>query len=93
MSNVINDTQGSRFVITIDNFEAYVLYAEGKETIDLYSTFTPRELRGKGLAEKVVKAAFEYARENGLKVIPTCPYIRTFIERNPDYQKDIADKN
>lgn len=93
MSDVINDLQGSRFVIAIEGFEAYVLYTEDKETLDLYSTFTPRELRGKGLAEKVVKAAFEYAREKGLKVIPTCPYIHTFLERNPDYKKYAVIKN
>lgn len=47
--------------------------------MDLYHTFTNPALRGKGLAALVARAALEFAKENNLKVIPTCPYIQTFI--------------
>ena len=36
MNEIINDKQGSRFVLDVDGLEVYVLYAEDKETIDLY---------------------------------------------------------
>ena len=86
MSQIINDKQGSRFVIDIEGNEAYVLYTEDKDTLDLYSTYTPTQLRGQGLAEKVVLAAFEYAKEKNLKVIPSCWYVRKFLEKYVDYQ-------
>jgi len=86
MNEVINDIQGSRFVLDVNGNEVYVLYAEDKETIDLYSTYTPPKLRGQGLAEKVVLAAFEYAKEKNLKVIPSCWYVRKFIEKHKDYE-------
>jgi len=72
MSEVINDIQGSRFILDVNVQEVYVLYAEDKETIDLYSTYTPSQLRGQGLAEKAVLAAFEYAKKQNLKVISGC---------------------
>lgn len=86
MNEVINDLQGSRFVMNIDGNEVYVLYAEDKETLDLYSTYTPQKIRGKGLASLVVKAALEYAKEKKLKVIPGCWYVRKFLEEHTEYQ-------
>ena len=86
MNEVINDKQGSRFVLSVEGNEVYVLYTEDKETVELYSTYTPPQLRGKGLASVVVKAALEYAREKKLKVVPACWYVRKFIEENQEYQ-------
>ena len=86
MNEVLNDLQGSRFVLDVNGQKVYVLYAEDKETIDLYSTYTPPQLRGQGLAEKVVLAAFEYAKEKNLKVIPSCRYVRKFLEKHPEFE-------
>lgn len=86
MNEVINDLQGSRFVLEVNGYEVYVLYAEDKETIDLYSTYTPPPLRGQGLAEKVVLAAFAYAKEKKIKVIPSCWYTRKFLEKHSEYK-------
>lgn len=85
MNDVINDKRGSRFFMEVDGMEVYVLYAEDKETIELYSTYTPPQLRGNRLAEKVVRFALDYAKEKNLKVIPSCWYVRRFLERYPDY--------
>lgn len=85
MNEVINDKEASRFVLDVNGEEIYLLYDEGKETIDLYSTYTPPQLRGQGLAEKVVLAAFEYAKEKNLKVIPTCWYVGSFLHKYPEY--------
>jgi hypothetical protein len=85
-NEVVNDKSGSRFVLEIEGDEVYLLYDENKSMLDLYSTYTPPNLRGKGLAAKVVKAALEYAKEKKLKVIPSCWYARKFIEENPEYQ-------
>ncbi len=86
MNAVINDKQGSRFVLSVEGNEVYVLYTEDKETVELYSTYTPPQLRGKGLASVVVKAALEYAKGKKLKVVPACWYVRKFIEENQEYQ-------
>jgi uncharacterized protein len=86
MNEVINDLLGSRFVLDVNGQEVYVLYAEDKLTLDLYSTYTPSKLRGQGLAEKVVLAAFKYAREKKLKVIPSCWYVRRFLEKHKEFE-------
>ena len=49
-------------------------------------TVVPPELRGRGIAEKLVRAALAGAREQGRKVVPACSYVAKFIERNKEYQ-------
>lgn len=83
---VVNDIKGSRFVLNIEGKEVYVLYAEDKTTIELYSTYTPSDLRGRGLAAIVVKAGFDYAKQKNLKVIPGCWYVRRFVEKHKEYE-------
>ncbi len=83
---VIHDTNNSSFFIKIDNASSYVSYSLNDRIMELYTTYTPPQLRGKGLAEKVVKAALDYAKENNFVVIPTCSYVRVFIERHPEYK-------
>ncbi len=84
---VLNDIKGSRFVLNVDEDEIYVMYAEEKTTLELYSTYTPPKLRGKGLAAIVVKAGFDYAKEKNLKVIPACWYVREFAEKYNEYKE------
>lgn len=85
MNEIINDKKGSRFLMEVEGMEVYVLYAEDKETIELYSTYTPPQLRGNRLAERVVRFALDYAKEKNLKVIPSCWYVKSLLERYPDY--------
>lgn len=44
------------------------------------------ELRGQGLAEKLVLEAVEYARKNQLKIIPFCSYVSVYIGKHPEVQ-------
>lgn len=84
---VIHEKENNRFVISINGLESFVEYSVYENALDLYHTYTPPELRGKGLAEKVVRAAIEYAKENNLKVIPSCSYVAVFLQRHPEYSE------
>lgn len=84
---IINDKSNNVFISKVDGKEAYLRYViRGEDLIDFTYTYTPPELRGKGLAEKIVKIGFEYAKKNNLKVIPTCPYIMYFLSRNEEFK-------
>ncbi|HSU26627.1 MAG TPA: GNAT family N-acetyltransferase [Pyrinomonadaceae bacterium] len=62
---------------------AYIKSGDGQITID--HTEVDEKLRGQGVGEELVKAAVDFARENGLKIKLICPYARKVFEKNPDY--------
>ncbi|MGA7837532.1 MAG: GNAT family N-acetyltransferase [Ignavibacteriaceae bacterium] len=85
-----HDKENQQFITNVEGKDAYLRYLMRDEnTIDFHHTYVPDELRGKGLAAEVVKEGFKFAEENNLKVIPTCPYIHTFIQRYPEFEKFI----
>lgn len=51
---------------------------------DLYSTFVPEALRGRGVAGRLVSFACAFARERGEKIVPTCPYVPVYLKRHPE---------
>jgi predicted GNAT family acetyltransferase len=88
---VIHEKENERFVIYLDGNEVYVEYTMEDKEINLYHTYTHPALRGKGLAAQVVRAAFEFAKENNLKVIPTCSYVQAFVRKNEQYKELVAE--
>jgi predicted GNAT family acetyltransferase len=63
----------------------------GDHVVDLHSTLVPPHLRGRGLGTGMAKEALEWARREGYRVVPTCPFVRDFLERNPEYQDVLAE--
>ena len=83
---VQHDRSGSRFCAKLDGYEACLMYRLTGKTLDLYHTYVPEVFRGRGIAEKLCKAAFEYAKASGLTVIPSCSYIsEAYLKRHPEY--------
>lgn len=54
-------------------------------------TGVPTDLRGRGIAGKVVKFMADHARANGYQIVPACPYIPVWLKRNPDYADVFTD--
>lgn len=40
---------------------------------------------GQGLGGKLVSFALDDARSRGLAVLPLCPFVKSYIERHPEY--------
>lgn len=90
---IIHDEKNHKFTVTIDNLESHLSYSnEGENIVDFYSTFVPRELRGKGIAALLVEEGLRYAAENNLHVIPSCSYVNAYVQRHEEY-KDIIEKD
>ena len=79
----------NRFVIRLATGEAELAYLERDRVLDLQHTFVPPENRGEGVGEALVEHAFSHAREQGYRIQPSCPYVRTWLEKHPD-QRDVV---
>lgn len=55
------------------------------EVMVMDHTFVSDDLRGQGIAKKILDRAAVYARENGLKMEPVCSYVVTAFERYKEY--------
>lgn len=53
-------------------------------------TYVPPELRGRNIAQKLVRVALEHAKTHNLRVVPACSYVDAFIQRNREYQPLVA---
>ncbi|MGA2655422.1 MAG: GNAT family N-acetyltransferase [Gammaproteobacteria bacterium] len=81
---VLHDATAHKFYISFPEGEAALSYAMVDDnTLDFYSTFVPPELRGRKIAQMLVEAGFAYAKEHHFQVIPSCPYVKVYLERHP----------
>jgi predicted GNAT family acetyltransferase len=60
-------------------------YRMAGHSVDMLHVEVPEEYQGQGLAGNLVSTALEWARENGLKVIPSCPYVKVYIKKHPEF--------
>lgn len=81
---VEHNPQNQCFSAVVDGHQAVLEYRTvDEQTLDFCHTFVTDTLRGKGVAAVLAKAAFAYAKEQQLKVIPSCSYIATYMQRYP----------
>lgn len=80
--DVRHDPDSRRFLVDVGEGEAFLEYSlVGDDKVDYLRTFVSPELRNRGLAEKIVRAALAWADSEGKEVIPTCWYVAKILER------------
>lgn len=56
------------------------------EARDAEHTIVPPEMRGRGVAGKLVDALIRDARREGFAIVPTCSYVAKQFERHPEWE-------
>lgn len=79
-----------RFEINLDGHLAVADYELAGDRMVFTHTLVPVELRGRGLAELLVRAGLGEAKARGRKVVPACSYVAKFIERHAEFQPLLA---
>jgi predicted GNAT family acetyltransferase len=80
-----------RFEIEQDGQTSYLAYeADGQGWLSLLYTEVAEPLRGRGIAKDLAQMAFEYAKENHLKVEVVCPVALHFALSHPEYKSLIG---
>ena len=82
---VENNESRHRFEIRMDGHLAKLNYRVNDGEIDLIHTEVAEELGGRGLGNKLVEAALAYARDNKLKVVPSCSFVSKYLSRHPEW--------
>ena len=85
-TEVVDRPQQHRFEIVADGKVAgFADYTLRGDSILFTHTLVDEAYEGKGLGSVLVRHALDSARDRGLGVLPLCPFVRSWIERHPDY--------
>ena len=75
-----------RFEARVGEQVAFIKFHMHGSTLSLIHTEAPAALRGKRVAEALVRSALDYARNHSMTVMPYCPFVARYIQRNPEYE-------
>jgi hypothetical protein len=78
-----NEEQG-QFEIGAGQDKSILQYTRTPHSISLNHTEVPEPLRKRGIGTQLIRAALAYAGFNQLKVIPVCPAVKRYLEKNPE---------
>ena len=82
--HIIHNTQASRFEALIDGHLCECGYQRSGNVLTFSHTGVPAALEGRGIAAALVAAALAWAREQGLRVVPSCSYVALYMQRHPE---------
>ncbi len=87
MTNQVRDNRAEQeFTLEVDGETAVAAYQREGDTIVFTHTAVPRRIEGRGVASRLIRGALDAARDQGLKVVPQCTFVRAYIERHPEYR-------
>ena len=86
---VTHNENGQQFEMPVTGGLAVLRYSRAPDRIDLLHTVVPPEDEGNGHGSSLVQAAFAYARAEGLKVVPTCPFVKGWVQKHEE-ERDIT---
>jgi predicted GNAT family acetyltransferase len=87
MSMVVTDNPArERFEIAVDGEVAgFVQYLRRRGLIALTHTEVQAGYEGQGVGGTLIRWTLDAARDEGLTVLPFCPFVHSYIERHPEY--------
>jgi len=62
-------------------YEMYKNAKSEQQVVDFKSTFVPAGLRGKGIAEQLVRTGLGWAKEQGYQIEASCWYVEKFLKK------------
>ena len=82
---VTHNPAENRFETYIDDKLSKLDYIQDGKNFVITHVGVHPELRGQGVAGRIVQVGLEYAKERSLRVIPMCSYAAAYIRRHPEY--------
>lgn len=82
---VVHESAEKRFAIHADGGTAVLEYQRFEDKVVYTHTGVPSALEGKGIGSRLVKAGLNWARSEGLRVVPVCTFVAGYIQRHPEY--------
>ena len=83
---VADNPDEQRYEIRADGeLAGFTAYRERPKGLALTHTEIDDAYEGQGLGSKLVASTLDDLRSRGLEVLPICPFVKSYIERHPEY--------
>ncbi len=83
---VVHNEADNQFEIYVGGeLGGFAAYRPLGNTFSFTHTEIDEEYAGRGLGQTLVTGALDAIRERGLTVLPFCPFVRSFLLKNPEY--------
>ena len=87
-----NENEGKFYIEENDKNIGLMTYKKLSDGIIMIDhTEVDSNRRGEGIGENLVAEGVKYARENNLKIVPTCPFAKAEFDKHDEYQ-DVLSK-
>jgi len=83
--HITHNEPAHRFEVHVDGETAVLLYRREGDAITFIHTRVPNGIGRHGIGSELVRTGLEYAKSQGLKVIPLCPFVAAYIGSHPEY--------
>lgn len=84
VGQVTDNQAASRFELRADGQLAELQYRRHGKRLVLVHTEVPDELGGRGIGGRLVASAVGRAEQEGLTVVPLCPFAHRWLTRHPE---------
>jgi len=83
---VVDNADAGRFEVLVDGeIAGYAEYHTAGNNRAFTHTIVKGRFEGRGLGTVLARGALDATRQGGQKVLPFCPFIRSYIKRHPGY--------
>ena len=87
---IVHDKEKNKFFEFIEKNESQLVYTyTDKDIVDIHTTFVHETHRGQGVAKRLVESAIDFAKDNKLKITPSCSYVKNYFDKNKEL-KDLV---
>ena len=86
MPDVEHQPDAHRFIVATETGEAELTYTLATGLIVFTHTGVPEAAEGQGIGKRLAEAGLAYARAEGLRVLPLCPFVKSYMHRHPETQ-------
>ena len=87
-AEVVNAPEESRYELRLHGrLIGIAAYRLRNGRIAFTHTEVDEPLEGRGFGSRLVGAALEDAAKQGLDVVPLCPFVASYIEQHPEYER------
>lgn len=89
-TTVIRTTGPDRFEIQVDGAAAgFAEFVDHEGSRVFFHTVIDPAYKGQGLGGIVVGRALEATRDEGLRIVPECSFVKAYVEKHPEWNEHV----